>query len=298
VSGGTSNERTTIIVNPGRDTFPWLNAIAMRFESYKFLQLRFLFCSSLGTDNDGMISMHPDYDPEDDNSPLTKSRLHCFKDSVRMPIWSSQTLTCSKQELNKRKTYFCRDRGMGDRLNDVCQLHIVTDTSHSGVVGELWVEYFVELQTPQIEDVHDDQMSYETEDVVANDELMSDTTTNTGVATIVSNSVGTFEPHIHNGDANYLQINKLGRYLVELYARKVAGNITGVTGMANHLNTTFIDSGYDSTSTTATKVGLFDVNQIPARIDLGNVTVDAGILDSVTLNLTRVDPSVITNLFI
>lgn len=142
-------------INPGLEaTFPWLSAIAQRFESYQFNTLLFHYVPSVPTSTAGSLIICPDYDAADINDGASKSELLSFEDSVRGAWWTQFTLRCSPQNLRKRKTYYVRGQVLGADLDiktyDTLQLNLMKSgevANDSG--GELWVEYDVTLITPQ-----------------------------------------------------------------------------------------------------------------------------------------------------
>ena len=144
-----------IEVNPGiESTFPWLSAVAMRFETYKWNSLRFHYVPSVATTTAGSLLLAPDYDAADDNSSASKGELLQFEDAVRGPWWSGFTMECSKHNLSKAKELYVRGQDLVSNLDiktyDVLQLNIMrAATSAVSGAGELWVEYDITLITPQ-----------------------------------------------------------------------------------------------------------------------------------------------------
>ena len=157
VSSASTGAMEKVEINPGLlNTFPWLSKLATAFESYTIDRLSFIYIPNLGTDVDGTVAIAPDYDPEDDNSLLSKAEILSFADCVRGAIWGPLKMTCSKQNLQKRKTYFVRtgDTTKDKRLTDALQLLIYTndqDVPDGKVYGELWAEYTITFYTPQRE---------------------------------------------------------------------------------------------------------------------------------------------------
>lgn len=143
-------------INPGLPgTFPWLCQIAARYESYRFKSLKFEFYTESSTTSSGTIALGIDYDASDP-PPVSKSQLMAYQSTVRSPVWASCIHNSTKQNLSKRSDYFVRTGTILSnndiKLYDVGNLFVVTQgqsgDEHS--VGELWVEYDVELMTPQL----------------------------------------------------------------------------------------------------------------------------------------------------
>jgi hypothetical protein len=155
VSNDDSYSFEQIPVNPGLEAaFPWGCRIASGFESYKIVSLTYRFVTNRGTDTNGSIAIIPDYDAADDNSTQTKQQMLAYQDGVRGPIWSDLTMKCTKQNLEKRKTYFVRQATVASdiRLYDALSLNLILSGLPSGTtVGELWVDYHFVLLTPQLE---------------------------------------------------------------------------------------------------------------------------------------------------
>lgn len=142
-------------INAGsRVLFPWLASIANNYESYIFNSLIFRYESTCNTTTSGSVVLAIDYDP-DDQFPESKQELMDFSSSVRCNPWLSCEHKSLKGDLNKRKTYFVRNAGVpaGAERNtyDVGTLYVGTQgQATASSIGELYVEYEVILQTPQI----------------------------------------------------------------------------------------------------------------------------------------------------
>jgi hypothetical protein len=142
-------------VNPGlEDFFPWLSAVAQRFESYYFHSFKLIYVPSVSTGTNGSIAICPDYDAADDNSLASKSELMSFEDSVRGSWWSNFTMTSTPRNLRKSRTYYIRGQALNPDLDvkmyDTLQVNLIKacDQEIAGA-GELWVEYDIQLITPQ-----------------------------------------------------------------------------------------------------------------------------------------------------
>lgn len=142
-------------VNPGNpNLFPWLSQIAPRFESYKFRRLRFIYEPQSSTQSVGTVMQVIDYDASDD-PPVDKTQMMAYKRAVRSPAWFASVNESTIQDLNKRSTYYVRDgsqEGIQDpKLYDVGN-YILAMQSESDpyTAGELYVEYTVDLMTPQL----------------------------------------------------------------------------------------------------------------------------------------------------
>jgi len=151
-----------IPINPGNASmFPWLSSIARNFESYVFKSLKFYFETSAPTSTPGTVLMAVDYDVLD-SLPSSKRDLMSYRDAMRSPAWESTTLGCRAEDLHKRKTYYVNEiNSIGSnfiepttaqdlRLDDVGELLIASSNSTaSSALGEIYVEYEIELKTPE-----------------------------------------------------------------------------------------------------------------------------------------------------
>lgn len=145
-------------VNPGDPiTFPWLSSIAARFESYRFKKLIFRYVTEAPTSERGYVILVADYDPSDP-APLDKTTAFQFQSSVRGAPWETFVHSSTAQNLSKRSSYFVRNSvlpaNQDVQLYDTCKLYcIVGSNIGPASLGELWVEYEVELMTPQISNI-------------------------------------------------------------------------------------------------------------------------------------------------
>lgn len=144
-------------INPGNPlVFPWLSSIATRYESYLFRNLRFIYEPQCPTTVSGTVSLAVDYDALDD-PPLTKLQMMSYKGAVRSPPWFASNYQCASSDLRKQKSYFVRNGAQlpsGDpRLYDVGNVYVAYEgpANESVANGELYVEYSVELTTPNLQ---------------------------------------------------------------------------------------------------------------------------------------------------
>jgi len=97
--------------------------------------------------------MAMDYDAAD-SSPATKQALMSYHDAVRSPAWGDCRFVSDKQDLDKFGTQrFIRSTALAANQDiktyDVGNLWVATSGGAGVVAGELYVEYDVELMTPQ-----------------------------------------------------------------------------------------------------------------------------------------------------
>jgi len=144
-------------VNPANaNLFPWLSALASRFESYRFKSLRLIYQSESSTLSTGYMGIAFDSNT-DDPPPTNKPQACAYKSVKRDNLWKAFTLVVSSEELNKRKSYYNDTQGtaIGTAKQDLYytgNLFAFSGTAAGNtVVGELWVEYDVEFMTPEIQ---------------------------------------------------------------------------------------------------------------------------------------------------
>lgn len=216
-SGTTTPVINQYEVNPGIDeAFPWLSAIAARFETYKFTKLAFHFIPNVGATTNGAIALVPDYDAADDNSAATKQKLLGYDDSVRGPLWKTMTCTCKPRNLKMRTSFYNRIGALKPNLDikmyDVCSLTTYLDGITSTaplVVGELWVQYTIVLTTPQLEPVEPDYVIAQVDNVSA-------------LAPFAGMTVVEGELDVIPENPNVFQVREAGNWIVSLY-----GYLTG-----------------------------------------------------------------------
>lgn len=157
ISGTTGFAVRAIAINPGQAAlFPWLSQIASRYEKYRFRSLRFVYQTEKSTATSGTVMFAIDYDAEDD-VPSTKTQLLQNEDKERGAPWQKFHLQCQQHNLRDTLARFVRPgavpSGVDVKTYDLGTLLIGTsgmaDTSD---VGELYVEYDIELETPVLEE--------------------------------------------------------------------------------------------------------------------------------------------------
>jgi len=147
-----------IAVNPGLvSCFPWLSAIANRYESYTFHKLCLHYMPNCSSSTSGSVILSPDYDVSD-GSPDSLAPLQSAPDSVRASVWAESRMDCTASLLRKGlKERYVRSASTvttgGDiRLYDAVKCFVATVNMTAAVsVGSLWIEYDVSLRTPTVD---------------------------------------------------------------------------------------------------------------------------------------------------
>lgn len=147
----TSSEGAAINAGNG-NVNPWLNRMAGNYEFYKFHSFKICYEPQCSTTTSGYVLITVDYDTNDP-APQDKQQAMAYKGSVRAAPWTSCEFICDKADLSRRKSYFTRPATSGSELAlyNVGRIFVCTGGNPVGqpTLGELYVEYEVELITPQ-----------------------------------------------------------------------------------------------------------------------------------------------------
>jgi hypothetical protein len=144
-------------INPGlSSTFPWLSGMARLFESYKFHKLKFCYEPTCTTVTPGSVLLAVDFDASDP-PPVSKTQIMSYHNAVRSAPWEGTSYTSAVSDLLKFGTqrYVRSGAITGDiKTYDVGNFFIATQGSvgTAATIGEIYVEYDIELYTPQISD--------------------------------------------------------------------------------------------------------------------------------------------------
>lgn len=153
ISGSVAYSASSYSINPGLSPlFPWLSGMASLFESYRFKRLVFHYRTSSSTATGGKVLLSVDWDAAD-ATPDTKVGQLQERTKADDAAWANFSLICDQADLNKfGPQRFVRQGSVSStdiKTYDVGNLILgVSGMSGTSVVGELWVEYDVELMTP------------------------------------------------------------------------------------------------------------------------------------------------------
>lgn len=146
---------STFSINPGVPAaFPWLSAVAVRYETYKFRKLEFEYYSVCPTSVGGTIGMVFDFDAND-LAPQSVMRALTYADAYSNSAWSMGSLKVNLMIGDKMPSRYTRagvtsSQGTDLKTMDVGNLHIFTDNlTILTTVGRVRVHYVVDLFTPQ-----------------------------------------------------------------------------------------------------------------------------------------------------
>lgn len=162
-------------INPAdAGVFPWLSGVARRYEKYIPHYLAFKFRTSVGSGTNGSVFTVVEYEASD-NAPVNKTTFLNQKGAVRSAPWQNHAFLSDPKDLKQRSQYYVNTgsltigglsalnpiggSGVGagtkanddDRLDDVGKIFVASQGAPaSTTLGELWIEYDIELLTPQL----------------------------------------------------------------------------------------------------------------------------------------------------
>jgi len=144
-------------VNPGLvSTFPWLSRTAINFEAYRFNKLSVEYITSVGANVGGSICIAPDYNSSD-AVPNTLQQMEQYQDAWRDVVWEDGVciIRPSGMGVLGPKRYIRAESlpaNLDIKTYDVCTINIgtsgLTVDSNATQIGELWINYDVELSIP------------------------------------------------------------------------------------------------------------------------------------------------------
>jgi hypothetical protein len=155
VAGSTNFAPNQYPMNPGiSTTFPWLSGVAQRFDKYRFRKLDFKYETQTSTATVGTVMLVPDYNAADP-APANKAVALAYEDSARGEAWTKFSSTMARENLNALPQYNIRVGPLPANLDiktyDVGNMWLcLSGEAGNAVIGELWVEYEVELIAPSL----------------------------------------------------------------------------------------------------------------------------------------------------
>lgn len=161
IQGHTTFEaaHNVVALQPGlAASFPWLCGLAARYEKYRFRKLKYSFVPIVSASTNGVVSMVPDYDALDP-APTTFINAMQYAGAKSSPVWQQFSLVVPKKTLMPSDdTFYVRTEGLGAavadlKTYDIGNLFICCEgmAADHTVVGHLYVDYEIELITPNID---------------------------------------------------------------------------------------------------------------------------------------------------
>jgi len=248
-------------INPGNVTlFPWLSGLANSYEEYDFRKLKFVYEPITATSSSGAVHMAFDYDAQDAN-PSTKQQMMNFAGATSGPVWASCSCVFDRQQakaLTPRRfvTPAAAPTGTDPKTYFVSAFYLMIANCSTGTnaYGELYVEYEVDLFTPQTVTA--------ISDYVSNGSNPSMTNTNLFPANIVG-SLG-----VVSAQTNTITFERLGRYLLDVVTTGTGVASSLGVGAVNGLTQSNIYSWANSGATSAEMLLNVLVTSVPATLAL------------------------------
>jgi hypothetical protein len=151
VLGSASFGVRQFAINPGLgETFPWLSVLARNFEKYRFRKLKFEFESAVSTVIPGMTMLTIDMDAKDD-PPATKQVFMAYEGATRANVWQPHATIMPEQA----PALYVRN-GPAPNASDLKTYDVgncffgTSGEPDSTIIGEIYVQYEVELHIPQL----------------------------------------------------------------------------------------------------------------------------------------------------
>lgn len=145
-------------VNPGLvGSFPWLSLLATNFEAYEFLELEYEYVPSVGTSEDGTITIVPMCDSD---TPTVPSRNHgmSYVNATSTQVYNRVKCRFPKDALKWIRNRLVRAGGLGAAVSltasgdasfyDVGRIAYLALGSSAKYMGDLYVSYRVKLSNP------------------------------------------------------------------------------------------------------------------------------------------------------
>jgi len=157
VPGSVAFAATSLPINAGRDTlFAWLPDIAIRYEKYQFLDLKFKYEPRCSTATAGSVILAVDYDALD-SAPTSKQDVYSYNHCSQGAAWDENCMSVEPAILKGRGALYTRvgaAPAVSDlKTYDLGNLFVCTSGfASTDVCGELFVEYVVRLSIPQTGD--------------------------------------------------------------------------------------------------------------------------------------------------
>lgn len=155
ILGSSAFTVNTFALNPGLfASFPWLSAIAQRFESYSFNKLCFEYRTKTATSATGDVLLTVDYDAAE-AAPASSIQAESYKSAVSCAPWQDINWEAASSDLHKLKSNYCRAIALAANLDiktyDIGNLFVCTENqAGANLVGYLYTEYDILFMTPEL----------------------------------------------------------------------------------------------------------------------------------------------------
>jgi hypothetical protein len=229
-------------INPVNGSlFPWLSTIATRFETYRFERLRFIYEPQTATTALGTVMMVVDYDAND-LPPQDKTQMMSYKGAVRSPAWFACCNESDKSDLQKQKNYYTENTLAAGtfsdgRLSNVGKFVLAFQSESAAyTAGELYVEYDIHLDTPQLQNDSTPSKGIPWNNLVANGTAVADLTGPKDLPPF-----GTLDVNgiVDSSGNSYLEFNVAGYFLLN----QLCDPLTTVAGTGEILWSVTVPTG-------------------------------------------------------
>lgn len=148
ISNNVAFTTTQIGCNPGLvGSFPWLAALAARYEMYKFTKLRYEFRSVVASSTSGVIMMSFDYDASDE-APASKAIQAQTIPNSETNVWMNNDLVVPLDATWRYVRQSQLATNLDIKTYDLGNMWLSSAYGDNAIGGELYVEYTVELKKP------------------------------------------------------------------------------------------------------------------------------------------------------
>jgi hypothetical protein len=226
------------------NTFPYLAAMASRWESFRFKRLSVETEPLVGSTTTGSILLEVDYDSNDNVNNSTKTELY---NSVGKgnPLWSPNKLVCPTSDLNRVGPWrFVQQDSDVDqtapdlRLQSAGNLFVATTASNASpgsAVAELFIDYCIEFKTPVLHANTDfSYASYHNQRVGTG-----------GATTNVLQAFGVSQTPYNDYNGQARALISLGNQVVQYVQQPASGSAAGLGGLISGAATWATAGGTD-----------------------------------------------------
>jgi hypothetical protein len=143
----------TLNCNPGLpNSFPWLSQIALAYEKFCIKNIRYRFETEAPTSFTGCILLSPEYNPQD-AIPVSKMEIFQNENTAKSVPWRGVSCPIPTKYLKVYNDYFVRGGALTANKDlktyDPLVMYVCTQgQTGAGMIGEIWVDYEIELINP------------------------------------------------------------------------------------------------------------------------------------------------------
>lgn len=216
VTGAATFTATAYECNPGSAlTTPWLSRIASNYDAYVWKQLKYVYVPAVSSATAGRFIMAFNYNAADP-PPQTKQEIVSINPCTEVSVWTPAELSVpiTGAELYTRQWV---PIGVDIKTYDMGNLTVGVDLGGATTIGELYVEYVIELMRPH-------PSIRQVTEIAATGIANTSVWPSTSATTVGSTMVGT------SLTANSITFYGAGRYLV--LVRLVGSVISAITPVA------------------------------------------------------------------